>query len=90
MPLTHHVLATYQLLTNHLPITYYAHGKVACVASTPATGALQADLWLAAALAPCGGRGGGKHSFAQGSAPDAGALPAAIEAARAFATGPQT
>ena len=67
-----------------------AHGKVACVASTPATGALQANLWLAAALAPCGGRGGGKPSFAQGSAPDAGALPAAIEAARAFAAGPQT
>ena len=64
-----------------------ADGKVACVASTPAGGALQANQWLAAALAPCGGRSGGKPTFAQGSAPDAGLLPAALEAAREFAVG---
>ena len=88
LPLTSYFLTTHFLLTYHSLTT--RPPQVACAASTPDSGALQANQWLAAALAPCGGRGGGKPSFAQGSAPDAGALPAAIEAARAFAAGPQT
>ncbi|CAM9654586.1 unnamed protein product [Phaeothamnion confervicola] len=44
-----------------------------------------ADAWLRAALEPCGGRGGGKGTAAQGTAPDAAGIGEAMAAAKAFA-----
>jgi alanyl-tRNA synthetase len=45
-------------------------GKLLCVAFVPPhlTGLLAANEWVAAALEPCGGRGGGKADAAQGQA----------------------
>jgi len=60
-------------------------GKVGAFAAVPEGHALApAGAWLNAALEPLGGRGGGKPTFAQGSAKgdDAGAV---VAAARAFA-----
>ncbi|KAJ8599321.1 hypothetical protein CTAYLR_005340 [Chrysophaeum taylorii] len=55
----------------------------ACPPDHPLAGA--APVWLEAVLEPLGGRGGGKPSFAQGTAPRADDdLDAAIRAARAF------
>ena len=50
----------------------------------PGAAGFSAKAWLNAALEPLGGRGGGKPTFAQGSAKgdDAGAV---VAAARAFA-----
>ena len=60
-------------------------GKVGAFAAVPEGHALApAGAWLNAALEPLGGRGGGKPTFAQGSAKgdDASAV---VAAARAFA-----
>jgi len=65
-------------------------GKLLCLAAVPAAGGgLCAGEWVAAALAPVGGKGGGKASLAQGQAPlpaseeeKAAAREAAVEAAR--------
>eukprot|EP00303_Exanthemachrysis_gayraliae_P013239 CAMPEP_0206024730 /NCGR_PEP_ID=MMETSP1464-20131121/38732_1 /ASSEMBLY_ACC=CAM_ASM_001124 /TAXON_ID=119497 /ORGANISM="Exanthemachrysis gayraliae, Strain RCC1523" /LENGTH=96 /DNA_ID=CAMNT_0053398749 /DNA_START=1 /DNA_END=289 /DNA_ORIENTATION=+ len=40
---------------------------------------------MLAALAPCGGRGGGKETAAQGQGPDGSKVDEAVAAARAFA-----
>ena len=61
---------------------------IAATASAEAAG-LDPKAWLAASLAPAGGKGGGgKAGLAQGQAaePGAGSVDAGIEAARAFAT----
>jgi alanyl-tRNA synthetase len=62
--------------------------KVACFAAVPANlqQQLAANGWVGAALAPCNGRGGGKAASAQGSGSGVAQLPAAIEAAQAFAS----
>ncbi|CAM9841012.1 unnamed protein product [Discosporangium mesarthrocarpum] len=54
------------------------------VAGPEMEGGLKADEWLKAALEPCGGRGGGRPTSAQGQAQDASGMGAAIDAARAF------
>jgi len=61
--------------------------KLICFAAVPATlrERLHAGDWLRAALEPCGGRGGGKPTMAQGTAPNVAAAAGAIAAARAFA-----
>ena len=62
-------------------------GKLVCFAAVPAE--LQAQLpagdWLRAALEPCGGRGGGRPTLAQGTAPNVAAAGVAVAAARVFA-----
>ena len=60
-------------------------GKVGAFASVPdGHGVESAPAWLNAALAPLGGRGGGKPTFAQGSA-KGDDVDAVIAAAEAFA-----
>ena len=67
-------------------------GKLVCLAVVPPACPLdiKADDWVNAALAPCGGRGGGKGAAAQGQAsgPSADDKAAALEAAAAFAQRP--
>lgn len=61
--------------------------KLSCFAGVPSTcDNLSADEWVAAALEPCGGRGGGKKDAAQGTAPGVDRVGEAVEAARAFAS----
>jgi alanyl-tRNA synthetase len=48
---------------------------------------LPAGEWLKAALAPLGGKGGGKPDRAQGSGPSVDKLDEAVHAAEAFASG---
>ncbi len=64
-----------------------ADGKALACAGVPAEAAkaLPAGEWVAAALGPLGGRGGGKPTFAQGTGPNAGALGEAEAAAEALA-----
>lgn len=62
-------------------------GKVLAFARVPDTmvsRGLQANEWLAAALEPLGGRGGGKSGSAQGQAPTSAELGTAKEAAAEF------
>merc|ERR1712038_2067751 len=63
-------------------------GKVSCCSFMPEScqaNGFKADAWLRAALAPLGGRGGGKPGQAQGSAPgNQGNLAEAEAAAKAY------
>ena len=61
-------------------------GKVSCVAYAPKGAALAANDWLSAALAPCGGRGGGNANSAQGQAGASTELTTSLAAAEEFAT----
>ena len=63
-------------------------GKTACalgVVPAALAGKLDAKEWVNAALAPCGGKGGGKPNRAQGAARDPTNVAQALEAAKAFA-----
>jgi len=63
------------------------NGKVSAMAAVPdaSVGALSANEWLQPVLKEVGGRGGGKAASAQGSGADVGALPTAVETAKAIA-----
>ncbi|KAG5191133.1 alanyl-tRNA synthetase mitochondrial precursor [Tribonema minus] len=65
-----------------------ADGRLLCFAlcgDAARAAGLGADAWVAAAMAACGGRGGGKPSAAQGQAPSVEGLQAAADASKAFA-----
>ena len=64
-------------------------GKLMAFAVVPeamAADGFKADDWVRAALAVCGGRGGGKPVSAQGQAAECPDIDAVVEAANAFAT----
>ena len=64
-------------------------GKLMAFAVVPeamAADGFKADDWVRAALAVCGGRGGGKPVSAQGQAAECPDVDAVVEAANAFAT----
>jgi alanyl-tRNA synthetase len=50
-------------------------------------GGLKASEWVAAALAPSGGRSGGKDDQAQGTSKEVGTVDAVLAAAKAYAAG---
>ena len=61
-------------------------GKAMCYVSVPADVAVDVKGWLDACCGPIGGKGGGgKGGVAQGQGPDVDGLPAAVDAAKAFA-----
>ena len=65
-------------------------GKVSLIASVPRDkvgGGWKAGEWVNAAAAEVGGKGGGKPDRAQAGGKDPAKLPAALEAARAWAVG---
>ena len=65
-----------------------ADGKLSGLAAVPQENdkqPIKANEWLAAALAAAGGRGGGQAAAAQGTAPKASGLGAAMAAAESFA-----
>jgi alanyl-tRNA synthetase len=66
-----------------------AAAKVMCFAGVPKdfvqSSELRANEWVTAALAPCGGRGGGKDTMGQGQGMDASKLDEAVEKAKSFA-----
>jgi alanyl-tRNA synthetase len=61
-------------------------GKAMCYVSVPTDVAVDVKGWLDACCGPIGGKGGGgKGGVAQGQGPDVDGLPAAVDAAKAFA-----
>lgn len=62
-------------------------GRLFCFAYVPEeqTANLKANEWVAAALAPLGGKGGGKADNAQGQAKEAKGIEEATKAAQEFA-----
>ena len=61
-------------------------GKAMCYVSVPEGVSLDVKGWLAACCGPIGGKGGGgKGGVAQGQGSDVDGLPAAVDAAKAFA-----
>jgi len=63
-------------------------GRLLCFAYVPddKTSSLKANEWIGAALAPMGGKGGGKADNAQGQAKDSKAVSEGIRAAQEFAS----
>lgn len=65
-----------------------AEGRLFCFAYVPdqQTADLKANEWVGAALAPLGGKGGGKADNAQGQAKEAKGVEEAIKVAQDFAS----
>jgi len=59
--------------------------QACALATAPAGSAFDAKEWVNAALQPCGGKGGGKPSRAQGAARDPANVAQALAAAKAYA-----